>query len=315
MALTVALIASFAVAVVVTPGVARVATRLGVVDHPGPLKVHDRPVPYLGGLAVFVALGGVVAVERVSLLIPLALALAVGVADDVFDLSVRFRLPAEIVVGVCAAAVVPVRGALGALVTVVFVVVLCNAVNLLDGLDGLASGVGAVSAIGFAVLLEGSWSVIALGLAGALLGFLVWNRPPARIYLGDAGSYLLGTALALLLASAWGRGEPVAIGAGAVLLVAVPVADMTIAIVRRARARRPLFVGDRGHVYDQLVDRGWSAPNVTLACIAAQAVLAAAGIVVGVLPPAVAVVVASTVVVAAALLALRTFTAPGSWTR
>ena len=79
--------------------------------------------------------------------------------------------------------------------------------------------------------------------------------------------------------------------------------------------RRPLFVGDRGHVYDQLVDRGWSAPNVTLACIAAQAVLAAAGIVVGALPPAVAVVVASTVVVVAALLALRTFTAPGSWTR
>ena len=155
MALIVALIASFVVAVVVTPGVARVATRLGVVDHPGPLKVHDRPVPYLGGVAVFVALGGVVAVERVSLLIPLALALAVGVADDVFDLSVRFRLPAEIVVGVCAAAVVPVRGALGALVTVVFVVVLCNAVNLLDGLDGLASGVGAVSAIGFAVLLDG----------------------------------------------------------------------------------------------------------------------------------------------------------------
>src|SRR4029453_10608293 len=99
-----------------------------------------------------------------------------------------------------------------------------------------------------------------------------WRRPwrwpapclaswggPARIYLGDAGSYLVGTGLALLLALTATADEGVATTAGALLFVAVPVADTTIAIVRRRRAGRPLLEGDRGHIYDQLVDRGWSA--------------------------------------------------------
>ena len=94
--------------------------------------------------------------------------------------------------------------------------------------------------------------------AGALVGFLLWNRPPARIYLGDAGSYLVGTALAILLALTATEHGTEAPTAGALLFVAVPVADTTVAIVRRWRAGQPLRQGDRGHVYDQLVDRGWT---------------------------------------------------------
>jgi UDP-GlcNAc:undecaprenyl-phosphate GlcNAc-1-phosphate transferase len=309
----VALIVAFALAVVLTPLVARVATRIGVVDRPGPLKVQQEPVPYLGGVAVFVALGAVVAFERASLLLPLALALAVGIADDVFDLAVRVRLPGEILVGVCAALVVPHRGVVGALATLLFVLVLCNAVNLLDGLDGLAAGVGAVAALGFAAVLERSWSIVALALAGALAGFLVWNRSPARIYLGDAGSYLLGTALGLLLAGAFASGQAVSVGAGSLLFVAVPVADTAVAIVRRARAHQPLFVGDRGHVYDQLVDRGLPATRVTLLCIAAQAVLVGVGIGIAHLPATAAVLLATAIVALAAGFALRRFTAPPRW--
>jgi UDP-GlcNAc:undecaprenyl-phosphate/decaprenyl-phosphate GlcNAc-1-phosphate transferase len=311
----VALIIACALAVVLTPVAARVANRLGVVDQPGPLKVHEQPVPYLGGVAVFVASGAVVAFERPSLLIPLAAALVLGIADDVHDLPVSVRLVGEIVVGACAAAVVPTRGPIGIVATLAFVVVLLNAVNLLDGLDGLASGVVAASALGFAIALDASWSRIALGLAGALLGFLVWNRPPARIYLGDAGSYLLGTALALLLARAWAPGEPIALGAGSLLFVAVPVADTTVAIVRRARARRPLLQGDRGHVYDQLVDRGLPGPRVMLLCIAAQAVMVAIGLGITALDAWPAVVAASAVIVVAAAGAMRVFTSPGSWSR
>jgi UDP-GlcNAc:undecaprenyl-phosphate GlcNAc-1-phosphate transferase len=192
--------------------------------------------------------------------------------------------------------------------------VLCNAVNLLDGLDALAAGVCAVSAVGFAIVLDGNWATVAVALAGALGGFLVWNRPPARIYLGDAGSYFLGTALAILLARAWSPEEPVALGAGALLFVAVPVADMTIAIVRRARAGRPLFVGDRGHVYDQLVDRRWAAPAVALLCIAVQAGFTAAGVAITGLPAGAAVASAAAVIVVAGAVALRVFTSPASWT-
>jgi UDP-GlcNAc:undecaprenyl-phosphate GlcNAc-1-phosphate transferase len=305
-----ALIVAFAIAVVLTPFIARVATRIGVVDRPGPLKVQREPVPYLGGVAVFVALGAVVAVERPSLLLPLALALAVGIADDVFDLTVRVRLPGEILVAAGAAIVVPHRGAFGAVATLLFVLVLCNAVNLLDGLDGLAAGVGVVAALGFAAVLEASWSIVALALAGALAGFLVWNRSPARIYLGDAGSYLLGTALGLLLAGAFASGQTVSVGAGSLLFVAVPVADTAVAIVRRARAHQPLFVGDRGHVYDQLVDRGLPATRVTVLCIAAQAVLVGVGIGIARLPALAAVLIAAVIVAVAAGFALCRFTAP-----
>jgi UDP-GlcNAc:undecaprenyl-phosphate GlcNAc-1-phosphate transferase len=200
--------------------------------------------------------------------------------------------------------------------TIALVILLLNAVNLVDGLDGLASGVAAVAAFGFACAFsfDGEWSALALALTGALLGFLVWNRPPARIYLGDAGSYLVGTALALLLASAWGPDEPVALGAGSLLFVAVPVADTTIAIVRRARARRPLLVGDRGHVYDQLVDRGWKPFRVTVACVVAQALLVAAGIAIVHMPATIAIVTTAAIVIVVGALALRVFTAPGSWT-
>jgi len=304
-----ALIVAFAVTVAIAPVAAVAARRWGIVDHPGPLKVHARPVPYLGGVAVFAGLLGPVVGTRAVLLAPLALALGLGLADDVADLPPALRLGAEVAIGATTALIVPVRGPLGALLTVAFVVVLINAVNLLDGLDGLACGVGAVSAVGFAIVLDGEYRVLALALAGALGGLLVWNRPPARIYLGDAGSYLIGTALAVLLAAAFGAGEPVALASGALLLVAVPVADTAIAIVRRFRARRPLLQGDRGHVYDQLVDRGWTPGAATGACIIAQALLATCGVALSGQSPSVAVAVTATVVVAVGGIMLATFTA------
>jgi UDP-GlcNAc:undecaprenyl-phosphate GlcNAc-1-phosphate transferase len=190
-----------------------------------------------------------------------------------------------------------------------------NAVNLLDGLDGLAAGVAAVSAAGFAIILDGDARLIAAGVSAALAGFLLWNRPPARIYLGDAGSYLVGVALAVLVAVPLGEGGSFATVAAAGLLVAVPVADTSIAVVRRWRAHRPLLVGDRGHVYDQLVDRRWTPARATVACVAAQALLAVLAVGVAHLPDAAAVAVTLTVTVAVGAWALRTFTTPASWAR
>lgn len=310
-----ALIVPLVLCAAVTPLVAALARRIGIVDRPGPLKVHDRPVPYLGGVAVLVAVAGPILAREAVLVVPLALATLLGLADDIWDLPPTVRIPAELLIGVSAAAVVDVRGPAGALLTVAVVVLLLNAVNLLDGLDGLASTVALAGAVGFAVVLEGDGRVAALALAGALAGFLLWNRPPASVYLGDAGSYLLGSALGLLLADAWASGRPVPLAAGSVLLVAVPVADTTVAVLRRARARRPLLQGDRGHVYDQLVDRGWSRPAATAACAGAASALAVAGVAVAALPPAAAVVATGAVVVLVAVPVLWVFTSPQSWAR
>lgn len=310
-----ALIVALVLAVVLTPAAAATARRLDVVDRPGPLKVHRAPVPYLGGVAVLAALAGPVAADRPALLAPLVLAAALGLADDVADLPPRTRLAGEVVIGAVAAAVEPGRGPLGALVTVALVVALLNAVNLLDGLDGLAAGVAAVSAAGFAAVLDGSGRTLALALSGAAAGFLVWNRPPARIYLGDAGSYLIGTALALLAGDALRPGRSAGAAAAGALLLAVPVADTTVAIVRRARARRPLLQGDRGHVYDQLVDRGWSPARTTAVAVAAQAGLAGTALAVRALPGPWAVAVAAVVAAGAAAALLPSFTAPRSWVR
>jgi UDP-GlcNAc:undecaprenyl-phosphate GlcNAc-1-phosphate transferase len=278
---------AFAVTVVLTPIAIRVALRTGVVDRPGALKVQEIPVAYLGGVAVFggIAAGLLVHSGRPRLLLPLGLALALGLADDLADLSPRVRLACEAVIGGVAAVVVPATpGPLGYVITAFAVVGLLNAVNLLDGLDALASGVGAVSAIGFALLGPGP-RPLGLAIAGALCGFLVFNRPPARIYLGDAGAYLLGTALALACATALHADGAVTTWAALPLLVAVPVTDTAVAILRRRRAGAPLFAGDRSHVYDQLVDRGATRPRAVVVMVMGQTVLAAIGVLVGHLPP------------------------------
>ncbi len=306
-----ALIVALVVAVLATPVAALVATRLGIVDHPGPLKVHARPVPYLGGVAVFAGVAGPVAAARPSLLVPLALAGALGVADDATSLPPLLRLVVEIGIGVAAAWVTAPHDAGHVALGVLLVVVLANAVNMLDGLDGLATAVVAAGAAGFFVVLSGAGATLALALVGALLGFLVWNAPPARVYLGDAGTYFLGTALAMLFLAA--SGYEAAVVSSAFLFVGVPVADAAVAIVRRARARTALLRGDRGHVYDQLVDRGWSAKGATAACVAAQLVLTAIGIGVSNLAAGAAIAAVAAVVIVVGAAAIVTFTAPGAW--
>jgi len=264
------------VALVMTPIARRVSFALGILDRPGPLKVQREPVAYLGGAAVFVALAAALAKDHPAWIAPLALATALGIADDVRSISPQLRLVAQCSVGAAAGFIVPAPGPAGVLITAVFVVVLVNAVNLLDGMDALASSIVATSAFAFAVL-GGVVRDPALALGGALVGFLFFNRPPARIYLGDGGSYLIGTALALLAATAL-DGQGAAAWFALPLLVALPLADTAIAVLRRARNRRPLFAGDRSHVYDQLADRGWPVPRIVLALVGVQCVTAGAGL-------------------------------------
>lgn len=290
------LILAFAVALAATPMAMILARRLDLLDNPGELKVHTAAIPYLGGLGVAAGLAVGVGPFHPSILLPLGLALAVGVVDDARHIKPVVRLVAEVGIGLCAAAVMPVRlpGLLGPAAVTVTVVVLINGVNMIDGLDALASGVALMSTIGFAVVLHGDPRAMALALAGALGGFLVFNRPPARVYLGDGGAYLVGTALALLLGAAWNQHRPLALSVGALPLVACPAAEVGFAVLRRIRSGSHLFAGDRSHIYDQLVARGWSAMGAAGAYVISQAILAAGAVGAVRLPPGVAGVVVGT---------------------
>ena len=272
---------AFGAAVVLTPVAMVVATRTGVVDRPGPLKPQAAPVPYLGGVAVFLAALVGAAIGHPVVVAPLAGAVVLGVLDDRFDVSAPVRLVGQVAVGVGIAVVVPTRigGVGGGLLVVVVSVLLMNGTNFLDGLDALAAGVVAVACVAFAVVLHGGGRDLAVAGAAALAGFLLYNRPPARVYLGDAGAYLLGATLAVLLSWAWAPGTPSPVGVASLVIVAVPVAEVAFAVVRRLRARnQSITSGDRRHPYDLVVARGWSRGGAALAYIGVEAVLAAAAL-------------------------------------
>ncbi|HEY4928973.1 MAG TPA: MraY family glycosyltransferase [Acidimicrobiales bacterium] len=272
---------AFAVTVVLTPLAIVVATRTGIMDRPGALKEQTRPVPYLGGLAVLAGILVAVLSDHPTLAVPLVAATALGVADDRFDLPPLVRVAGEVVIGVAVVVTCPVHlpGAVAAVALVAITVLLINGVNLMDGLDMLAGGTVAVAGLGFAFLLVATGRQVGVALAAALAGFLLFNRPPARIYLGDGGAYLLGTTLAVLLALAWDPRYTTTVGVAAFVLVALPAAEVGFAVVRRLRGHQSLTTGDRGHPYDRLVQRGWPRLSASAAYIAAQGILTAGAIV------------------------------------
>ena len=156
----------------------------------------------------------------------------------------------------------------------IFVVICtCNATNLLDGLDGLCGGVTGIIALGFLALtvwlamwnhFPGSDQVriaLCLAVAGAVMGFLPYNIPPASIFMGDAGSMMLGFFVATMMALFCLEGSARWLLASGVIF-ALPILDTSLAVIRRLRSGKSVFSGDRSHLYDQLVDRGMSVRQV-----------------------------------------------------
>lgn len=247
-----------------TPVARQAALRFGIVDRPDTtLKLQSDPVPYLGGVAVFLAflisLGLVIEFDRTLLAMLLAgtLTLLVGLIDDFGVLTPFAKLAGQ---GVAVFALLR-AGAVIELTEVpeglrwplaaVWLLAVCNAFNLLDILDGLAGGVGAIAAtaLGLAAVLTGQTllAAAAFALAGALAGFVIYNFHPARIYLGDAGSLSVGIILgALALAIRWSDSSPAGFLAPLAIL-AVPLADTAYVSILRARAGRPFWYGSPDH--------------------------------------------------------------------
>lgn len=279
-----------------TPLARQAALRFGIVDQPdGRLKNHAEPVPYLGGLAVFLAylmaLGLVLPFNSflLGLLLAGTLTLLVGLIDDFGVLTPLAKVAGQgvaIFVLIRSGAVIELTEVPEGLrwpLAAVWLLAVCNAFNLLDILDGLAAGVGTIAALalGVVALVGGELpeAAAAFALAGGLGGFLVFNFHPARIYLGDAGSLATGITLgALALSIRWTEQSPAGFLAPLAIL-AVPLADTVYVSVLRARAGRPFWHGSPDH-FPLRLRRAWGGrvrPAV-LSCYA----LATAGALVGV---------------------------------
>lgn len=258
--------------------------RSGFVDRADDdLKPHSgSPVP-LGGLAIMVGLHSGLAVAGAfnwGLLAATLVVWIVGLVDDRRPVSPRLRLMASLVAGALLVVLGGFSGGWPATVgAVLLVVVVVNAVNLLDGLDGLAGSVASVSAFGLATLAAAQmvpmpWAATILSVA--LVGFLFWNLPPAKLFLGDNGAYVVGVALAwaaLRASPDWGAGLVATVAIG------IPLLDLGVTVLRRLFSGDPLFAGDRDHTYDRLHRAGWSVGATVAAFVAGQALWSAAVVV------------------------------------
>lgn len=230
--------------------------RFGWLDRPNARSSHRCNTPRGGGLAIVLAAVGLAPALEPLLLLPLPLAL-VGLADDRLDLPAALRLPVQLLTGLALARLVGNWPLQAALVGALLATGIINAVNFMDGLDGLVSSCLLVWFVLAAVVLQ--VPVLWL-LAGALLGFLLWNWSPARLFMGDVGSTYLGAVVAgvLLLVARQGPAPTVLL-----LLAALPLlGDAGWCLLRRAWARQPLWQAHRLHLYQRLQQAGWSHAQV-----------------------------------------------------
>ncbi len=297
-------------AVVLTYLVRGRARRAGLFDPVDARKLHTAPTPRVGGVAIFlavsVALFGVMLhpaadgawVDARGLTVVLAggtLVHLLGLYDDVHQMPARWKLLVQAVIaaGVFAAGVritalsLPFVGTtelvpiLSFAFTVLWLVGITNAFNLIDGLDGLASGAALFALTTMFVVAsingQAGAAVVTVILAGATLGFLVYNFPPASIFLGDSGSLFLGFMLAGVGLLSSQKSQTVVAVAIPVVALGLPVLDTMLAIVRRFLRGQPIFSADRGHIHHRLLSLGHSPKQVALLLYGACAVLALGG--------------------------------------
>ena len=275
-----------------TPLMRKIAIATKVVDQPNAShKSHKKPVPYLGGVAIII---GIISISYSTSLISnftsttfwlatsvlgpaLALGL-IGLWDDVKDLPPLPRFIAQSIAGIFTASILIITNNVAnptgsnffdAAITIFWVVGICNSINFFDNLDGGAAGTVAISsaALAYLAVTGDQYAIAALAVVttGATLGFLVWNKSPAKIYMGDAGALFLGVLLATLTI----RIEPntkTQMGSylTPVFLLAVPILDTTVAVISRLRRHVSPFQGGQDHLSHRLIRAGLSRKQAAL---------------------------------------------------
>lgn len=308
-----ALAVAFLISLILTPVVRTLAVKMGAVDDPRrrndpERRMHDHPVPRMGGLAivmgfllstlVFLPLNG--QLQRV--LLGSVLIVVMGIFDDIYDLSAKLKLVGQIIaalivtVGEGGMAIEAlsnpnifssnpywVLGWLSVPVTVVWIVGMTNAVNLIDGLDGLACGVSSISSLTLLViallLQEPQVAILVAALAGGCLGFLPYNLNPAKIFMGDTGSTFLGFVLACVSIQGLFKMYTLISFVVPFLLFGLPIFDTCFAFIRRiAHGQSPMHA-DRSHVHHRLIDMGFSQKQAVAVLYVITAILGLSAVV------------------------------------
>jgi UDP-GlcNAc:undecaprenyl-phosphate GlcNAc-1-phosphate transferase len=273
---------AFVVVVLLTPAVGGMARMLGVVDRPDARRLNRRPIPRLGGLAIFL---GIIVPSLAFLdlsgalrgvLLGAAVATVVGAVDDFRGLSPPTKLAGQ----VAAASIptmfgvwvdhftLPFLGAvdvpawLGVPLSIAWIVAVMNMVNFLDGLDGLAAGVCAIAGSTYAILAlslgKVDPAILCAIVAGACLGFLRHNFFPARIFMGDSGALCLGFILAAVSIEGLLKTASTVVLLLPLLVLAVPILDTSFVVARRLKHSQPIYTADRSHLHHRFLNIGFS---------------------------------------------------------
>jgi UDP-GlcNAc:undecaprenyl-phosphate GlcNAc-1-phosphate transferase len=300
---------ALSLSLVITPSMGRLGRRFGAVDHPDERKMHVKPVPRVGGAGIFLAFFlclSFIAIFDVQLLGQLNLdrehlcflaggflCFGIGLIDDFRRLSHRIKFLFQVLgasvafaggiritflfqdLSVAAGFFLPFI--MSYCVTVFWFLLFMNAVNLIDGLDGLAAGICIFASVVLSVfsLVKGEYAIAVLFtiLAGSILGFLRYNFNPAKIFLGDGGSYFLGymiSGLSIIGSSKTGLVAAILIP---LLAMGVPVFDTILSPVRRFIVGKELFKPDKGHIHHRLIEKGFTAKNAVMIIYGISALL------------------------------------------
>ncbi len=264
------ILASGLISFVVTPLMARLARRINFVDQPAARKLHLTPMPMLGGVAIYIGVATVVVFsgtstirELVGVLGGATVMTALGLWDDRHGMSPIVKMLGQTVAAVLLIVVgiqvhlfnIP---ALNVTLTLIWIVGIINAINFLDNMDGLAAGIAGVASAFFFILavIEGLGLVASLAAAtlGACVAFLYYNFTPATLFMGDAGSMLLGFVLAVLGIKLEFKSIPLQVTwMIPIVILGVPIFDTTLVVISRLRGRRPVYLGGKDHLSHRLV--------------------------------------------------------------
>ena len=308
--LILAFLMSFGISVFLSPFSIFIAHKLKIVDVPKDnRRVHTKAIPRFGGFAIFISLTVTCMTilpadsNMRGALAGITLMFIVGALDDKFEFSAKVKLIGQIVSALVSYAmgveITVIRNIIGdgywqfgtaisAIVTIIWIVAITNAVNLIDGLDGLAAGVATIAAfsVAYVAYIHGSYleATAMLTISGAALGFLPYNFHPAKAFMGDSGSLVLGFALACFSVGGNVKTGTVVAMVVPLLVLALPIIDTLLAIFRRLIKGMPLSMGDKDHIHHKVLRMGLGQVRsvLTLYCISgvmgAAAVLSSRGL-------------------------------------
>lgn len=281
-------IVAMVVSYVSTPLVKKIAWKIGAIDFPSERRVHKKPMPRIGGLAIYIALITasiiVLPIERRAIqgiLLGGTFIVFVGILDDIYDLPAKIKLVGQIVASIILVAFglkvewltnpfggMIYLGKLSIPLTIFWTVGITNTLNFIDGLDGLAAGISAIAA--FAMMLvnlslnQPIPVLITALLAGASIGFLPYNFNPAEIFMGDTGAMFLGYMLAAVAIEGAVKSATVIALIVPILALGLPIFDTAFAIIRRLANGRPIMQADKGHLHHRLLGIGLTQKQAVL---------------------------------------------------